>query len=86
MSSWLVDYKKIQDYIEVPNGEENLNKLIDDIKEIGYDFVFMYDGNEYDNIYGLKFKANDFNKEKILKCMKLWEEYNNLLDKYIDKI
>jgi hypothetical protein len=48
--NWLESYEKIRDYeVEIPNAEEKYERLINDIKEIGYDFQFAYDGNEYDN-------------------------------------
>lgn len=85
--NWLESYEKIRYYdIEIPNAEENYQKLINDIKNIGYDFKFAYDGNEYDNTYKLIVPIKEFNKEKIYKCMNIWNEYNKYLDKYINMI
>lgn len=78
----LFSYEKIKDELSDPkmlNGEKILTELINSINEIGYDFKFAWGGDEYDDTYGLVIPINDFNEEKILKCMNLWEDYNNKL-------
>lgn len=85
--NWLNSYKKISGYeVEIPNAEENFNKLIESIREVGYDLVYKWDGNEYDDSWGLKLSINDFSEKKVFQCFKLWEDYNNELEKYISKI
>ncbi|NFH01308.1 hypothetical protein FC831_13655 [Clostridium botulinum] len=85
--NWLESYAKIRDYeIEIPQAEEKYKKLINDIKEIGYNFQFAYSGNEYDDVYKLIVPIKDFDKSKVYECINIWSEYNRYLNKYIDMI
>ncbi|MBZ9693317.1 hypothetical protein [Clostridium sp. M14] len=85
--NWLESYAKIRDYeIEIPQAEEKYKKLINDIKEIGYNFQFAYSGNEYDDVYKLIVQIKDFDKSKVYECINIWSEYNRYLNKYIDMI
>lgn len=85
ITNWLNDYKKINDYLDepVPNGKEDFENLIKQIKNIGYDFKFAYSGNEYDNTYSLVVPMNEFDLAKIKACLSLWDAYDKELEKYI---
>ncbi|WCK57404.1 hypothetical protein PP175_25390 (plasmid) [Aneurinibacillus sp. Ricciae_BoGa-3] len=84
ITNWLNDYEKINDYLVEPiaDGKENFKKLVSSIKEYGYDFRFAYGGNEYDNIYALVVPISEFDEEKINNCIKLWQSYDEQLEKY----
>lgn len=85
--NWLESYEKIQGYdVEIPNAQKNFDKLIEDIKNIGYIFKFAWDGNEYDNTFELLVPINEFDEDRVYQCFKLWKDYNKELNKYIDKI
>jgi hypothetical protein len=87
ISNWLNEYEKIGEYdIEIPDAKENYEKLIKDIKSIGYEFRFAWDGNEYDSGYELVVPVNEFNETKVIECFKLWSNYNAHLEEYIKKI
>lgn len=89
INNWLNSYDKISEYdvdIDVSKARERFDKLLIDIKGVGYELVFRWDGNEYDDIYGLKLNINDFNEDKVLECMELWEGYDSELAEYIKKI
>lgn len=87
ISNWLNSYEKIANYnVEIINGKENFEQLISKMKNIGYDFVYRWDGNEYEDTWGLKIDINDFNENKVMECIKSWNEYNANLEKYIDMI
>ena len=87
LSNWLEIYDRIEDCgVEIPNAKENYEKLISDIKTIGYNFEFAFGGNEYDDSYKLVIPINEFDEKKVFQCFKLWEDYNSYLEKYISKI
>lgn len=87
INNWLNSYKKIYEHgIEIPNGEENLEKLISQIKDKNCDFVYRWDCNEYDDTWGLKIDINKFDENKVIECITIWTEYNTNLEKYISMI
>lgn len=87
INNWLNSYEKIYEYdVEVPNGELKFKELVSQIKSKGYNFIYRWDGNEYEDTWGLEISINEFDEDKVVECIKLWDEYNANLEKYIDMI
>jgi hypothetical protein len=82
----LYSYEEISEEIkEVPYGRENFEMFLDHVKLFGYNFVFSHSAQDYYNYWQLLVPINLFDESKVNNCIELWEEYNDKLEKYLDK-
>ncbi|MET3508272.1 hypothetical protein [Halalkalibacter oceani] len=87
-TDYLNSYEKIQDYLnsQIEGAEKRYKNLLRDIETIGYKLGISHDGNEYDDWYSLYVPIDQFSEDKINQCLELWDQYNEELEKYIEKI
>ena len=57
-------------------------KLLDDVKKYDAEFLYGCVGNDDYDWMDLTFKVGNFEKEKLIKCVELWDEYNLEMRKY----
>lgn len=81
----LENYELVNEYkdVRIPNAKENFEKLIKQVKEIGYSLGYSHSGNETYDWYQLIVPIDKFDEKKVLECVKLWQSYNETFDKYI---
>jgi len=88
LTDWLIDYEMIgDDGIEIDLEKEKLKyeEFLNNVKNYGYQMEVSHGGNDYDNWFKLEVPINDFDLERIKKCLKLWQDYNQYLtDTYFD--
>jgi len=88
LTDWLIDYKMIANDGKILDKEKErlkYDEFLNNVKTYGYQMKVSHGGNDYDNWFNLEVPINDFNLEKIKKCLKLWQDYNQYLtDTYLD--
>jgi len=88
LTDWLINYEMLVDDGKITDKEKEKLKykeFLDLVKGFGYEMKVSHGGNDYDNWYNLVIPINDFDLDKIKKCLKLWQEYNQyLIDNYLD--
>jgi len=86
---WLIDYKLlIEDGKELDAEKEKLKyeEFLNSVKNHGYQMLLSHGGNAYDNWFDLSVPINDFDLERVKKCLKLWQDYNQyLINTYLDE-
>jgi len=88
LNDWLIDYEMLADDDKIANKEKEklkYDEFLNSVKENGYEMRLGSGGNDYDNWFVLSVPINDFDLEKVKKCLKLWQDYNQyLIDTYLD--
>jgi len=88
LRNWLVSYEMLIDDGKISNTEIeklNYNEFLNNVKDYGYQMKISHGGNDYDNWFDLAIPINDFDLDKVKKCLKLWQDYNQyLIDTYLD--
>ena len=87
LRDYILEYELIEEDcdIKIENGKENFESFKSSIKDNGCDIVLSHSGDDYDNWYDLVVPiVNEINEEAVLKCIKLWSNYNDSLkNKYL---
>ena len=83
----LTDYELVKDEldIELSDAIDKYNKLLNGIKSFGYKLELSHGGNDNYQWYSLIIPINKFDENKVIECVKLWNEYNNYLDAFYKK-
>jgi len=87
LRDWLICYELLEDKdgFDKIKEKQKYNEFLNSIKSYGYNIQLSHGGNDYDNWFDLVIPINDFDLERIKKCLKLWQEYNDyLIDTYLD--
>jgi len=88
LMDWLIDYKMLADDVKILDKEKERSiyeEFLSNVKTYGYQMKVSHGGNDYDNWFVLSVPINDFDLDKVKKCLKLWQGYNQyLIDTYLD--
>lgn len=85
LRDWLLDYSLMDLNDELKFKAEAMYKeLLKDISDYGYTFEMSHGGNDFDTWYELIIPIADFNEEKVLECLTLWDDYNSELYQICD--
>ena len=82
LRDWLIDYEILVDRgIELGKEKEKqkYEEFLNSVKSCGYKMQLSHGGNDYDNWFDLAVPINDLDLEKVKKCLKLWQDYNQYL-------
>jgi len=88
LTDWLIDYEMIADdgkEMDIEKEKLKYDEFLSNVKSYGYHMLLSHGGNDYDNWFVLNVPINDFDLERIKKCLKLWQEYNQyLINSYLE--
>jgi len=88
LTDWLINYEMLADDGKIIDKEKEklkYDEFLGLVKGFGYEMKVSHGGNDYDNWFNLVVPISDFDLERVKKCLKLWQEYNQyLIDNYLD--
>lgn len=88
LRNWLIRYEMLIDdgkEVEVEKEKLKYKELLNNVESFGCKLKLSHGGNDYDDWFDLLVPINEFDLEKIKKCLKLWRDYNQyLIDTYLN--